>query len=247
MLEELLEQFRQHDRFALARLLSLISRGESVDAIRSVLPDEPSSARVIAFTGSAGVGKSSLIGKLIEFVRQEEQTVAVLACDPQSSLTGGAFLGDRVRMAGQADDGVFIRSLAVPSGQQAIAKHLGLMIDLLKGFGFDVIVLETVGAGQGDTAVRDVADVLIVLLQPEAGDGVQWEKAGLLEVADIVVVHKADVAGAEEVEQQVREALNVPGGRNVPVIRASAAKSLGLQELWASIVSCPSRRREEPS
>lgn len=232
-LENLIERYRKNDRHALARLLSLISRGECIDEIRTVLAKAANEARVIAITGNAGVGKSSLIGKLIERIRQLGKMVAVLACDPQSSITGGAFLGDRVRMSSQPDDGVFIRSLATPSGHQGIVENLDVMCDLLKGFAFDVIVLETVGAGQGDTAVRDIADTLVLLLQPESGDDLQWDKAGLLEVADVVVVHKADMSGAERVEQQVQEALHLSGGREVPVVRASAIKNQGLNQLWS--------------
>lgn len=236
MLERLLERFEHHDRLALSRLLSMAARGEDLDKISAALPIETSDARVVAVTGNSGVGKSTLIGKLIELLRNKGQTVAVLACDPESSLTGGALLGDRVRMPSRPDDsGVMIRSLAASSGNQAIAEHLPAMIALLAAFGFDVILLETVGAGQGDTAVRDVADVVLLLLQPEIGDELQWEKAGILEVADVVVVHKADLPSAERVEAQVREFLNLPGCREVPVLRASAAKNLGLEELWSAI------------
>jgi putative protein kinase ArgK-like GTPase of G3E family len=102
--------------------------------------------------------------------------------------------------------------------------------------------LETVGAGQGDTAVRDVADVVIVLVQPETGDDLQWEKAGQLEIADIVVVHKCDLAGAEQIESQLRELLNLPGCRSVPVLRVSSNKEVGLPELWAAVEDCDRRR-----
>src|SRR5439155_613277 len=128
-----------------------------------------------------GVGKSTLIGKLIEHIRGQGQTVAVLACDPESPLTGGALLGDRFRMPHRPDDpGVFIRSLAATSGEGAVARHLPEMTRLLQAFGFDVILIETVGAGQGDTAIGALADVVVLLLQPETGDDLQWEKAGLL-------------------------------------------------------------------
>ncbi len=132
---------------------------------------------------------------------------------------------------------VYIRSLAVPGGQQAVAANLDVLTGLLSAFGFDVILLETVGAGQADTAVRQVADVVTLLIQPEAGDELQWEKAGLLEVADVVVVHKSDLPGAERVESQVRELLNLPGCREVPVLRVSSARNEGLEELWKVVES----------
>ena len=200
--------------------------------------------RVIAVTGSGGVGKSTLIGKLIEVIRRAQRSVAVLACDPQSPLTGGALLGDRIRMPNRpADDAVFIRSVATPGGRSGVAPNVDLMIGLFGRFGFDTVIVETVGAGQGDTAIRDVADVVIVLVQPETGDELQWEKAGLLEIADIVVVHKADLSSAERVESQLRELLNMPGCRSVPVVRVSSTKETGVEELWAAVDACPGRPR----
>ncbi len=224
MLDDLLERFRRRDRNALARLLTLIARGEHVDTILAGLGAPIRPARVVALTGGGGVGKSTLAGKLMEQARVHGQTVAVLACDPQSPLTGGALLGDRFRMPSRADDdGVFIRSLAAAGGRGAVAEHLGPLIRVCEAFGFDVVLVETVGAGQGDTAVRALADVVVLLLQPETGDDLQWEKAGLLEVADVVVIHKADLPGAERVEAQVLAALALSAGRAPPVLRVSAA------------------------
>jgi LAO/AO transport system ATPase len=244
--DDLVRRFRNKDRRALARLLTLASRGELTEDTRKELaasregeaPARASAPRgqVVAFTGSGGVGKSSLIGRLVELLRAKDRSVAVLCCDPQSPLTGGALLGDRLRIAkGGGDPGLFIRSLATPGGQQAIAQNLDVMFDLLKNYGFDTVILETVGAGQGDTAVRQQADRLVVLLQPESGDELQWEKAGLLEVADVVVIHKADLPGADRVAAQVNEHLNLPGTRPIPVLKASAAKGEGLDQLWATI------------
>ncbi len=230
-----------HDRSALARLLSVAASGEivSLDAEHAAPETRDSRfAKTIAITGGAGVGKSSLIGKLIEVVRAAGRTVAVLACDPQSSLTGGALLGDRIRMSSQSDDaGIFIRSLATPAGNSGVAPHLDAMTGPLRQFGFDVVIVETVGAGQGDTAVRKSVDVVVVLVQPETGDELQWEKAGQLEIADVVVVHKADLPGAEQVESQLRDFLNLPGCRAVPVVRVSSSKNQGHEELWQTISS----------
>lgn len=234
--DDLITRFRQKDRRALARLLTMAARGQSLEAARNEVARHPEKGRVVAFTGSGGVGKSSLIGRLVELLRGKDRSVAVLCCDPESPLTGGALLGDRLRIAkGGGDPGLFIRSLATPGGQQAIAQNLDVMVALLKAHGFDTVILETVGAGQGDTAVRQQADVLVVLLQPESGDELQWEKAGLLEVADLVVIHKADLPGADRVASQVHEHLNLPGSRPIPVLKASAAKGEGLDQLWATI------------
>jgi LAO/AO transport system ATPase len=227
----------------LSRLLSLAARGQHLEELQASLGPVQIPSRVVAITGSGGVGKSALVGKLIEWLRDHDQMVAVLACDPQSPLSGGALLGDRFRMPSRPeDDGVFIRSLAAVSGQGAVARHVDLMIRLLEGFGFDIILLETVGAGQGDTAVRNLADVVVLLLQPETGDDLQWEKAGVLEVADVVVIHKADLPGAEHVEAQVRSALELSGGRTVPVLRVSARTGDGIDQLWEAIHACPLRR-----
>ena len=246
MLDDLVQRFRQGDRLALSRLLSLATRGDQASAIsaKSSAPAKP--ARVVALTGSGGVGKSTLAGKLIEKLRGQNKSVAVLACDPQSPLSGGALLGDRFRMPSRPDDaGVFIRSLATPSGQQAIAEHLDVLVRLLESFGFDLILIETVGAGQGDTMVRRLADVVVLLLQPEAGDDLQWEKAGVLEVADVIVIHKGDLPGAEQVEAQVRGLLNLPGCREVPVVRVSSKKDQGLDELLHLLETLPGRRTAE--
>jgi putative protein kinase ArgK-like GTPase of G3E family len=168
--------------------------------------------------------------------------VAVLACDPESALTGGALLADRVRMPSRPEDpGIFIRSITAPRGHEGIAEHLEGMIRLLREFRFDVVLLETAGVGQGDTAVWDVADVVVLLLQPETGDEFQWEKAGLLEVADVVVVHKADLPGAERTEAQVRGLLNLPGCREIPVLRASGSRGWGLEDLWEVVEALPGR------
>ena len=250
MIAELLDRLHRSDRNALSRLVTLAARGD--------LPSLPSSrrrrerraggegaARIVAFTGSGGVGKSTLIGKLICLVRADNQKVAVLACDPESPLSGGALLGDRFRMGSPTDDGVFIRSLVAQSGRGAVADHLDVIIQLLETFGFDVIFLETVGAGQGDVAVRALADVVVLLLQPESGDDVQWEKAGILECADIVVVHKADLPTAEQTAAQVRASLDLSAASNVPVLRVSTKANQGHAELWQAITALPLRRKDE--
>jgi LAO/AO transport system kinase len=248
MLEPLLERFHRRDRLALSRLVTLVARGEQVHEILAGVGMGKKPARVAAITGSGGVGKSTLAGKLIEQVRKGGQSVAVLACDPQSPLSGGALLGDRFRMPSRADDeGVFIRSLAAAGGHGALAEHLDALIPLLEAFGFDVVLIETVGAGQGDTVVRDLADVLVLLLQPETGDDLQWEKAGLLEVADVVVIHKADLPGAERVEAQVLATIGLTDGPTPPVLRVSARTGAGLKELWDTIAALPLRRGERRS
>jgi LAO/AO transport system ATPase len=246
MLDALLAGLRAKDRRALARLISLAARGEHLDAIRTELVASKNGARVVALTGSGGVGKSTLIGKLIESFRDLGKSVAVLACDPESSLTGGALLGDRFRMPARPDDlGVYIRSLAAVSGRQAVADHLDTIVGLCENFGFDVILIETVGSGQGDTAVRTIADAVVLLLQPETGDDLQWEKAGVLEVADAVVVHKADLPGADRTVDQIRAMLALSTDRNVPVLPVSSRSGAGLKEFIAWLATIPKRSRTE--
>jgi LAO/AO transport system kinase len=241
--DALLARFRRGDRLALARLVSLVARGDNVGPILAAVGQPARPARVVALTGAGGVGKSTLAGKLIETIRERGLTVAVLACDPQSPLSGGALLGDRFRMPSRPDDdGVFIRSLAAAGGRGALADHLDALTRLLEAFGFDVVLIETVGAGQGDTAVLDLADVLVLLVQPETGDDLQWEKAGLLEVADVVVVHKADLPSADRVEAQVLAILGLSPGRVPPVLRVSARGGTGLNELWDVVAGLPLRR-----
>lgn len=242
MIAALVDRLRQGDRNALARLISLAARGDDLAQIQAALGGSSGKSRVVAFTGSGGVGKSSLIGKLIPVLRSLNLKVAILACDPESPLTGGALLGDRFRMGSPTDDGVFIRSLAALSGHGALADHLDVIVQLLETFGFDVIFLETVGAGQGDVRVHDYADVIVLMLQPESGDDVQWEKAGILECADVIVVHKADLPSADQTAAQVRAALDLSPAREVPVVRVSTKANQGHEELWQAIAKLPLRR-----
>jgi LAO/AO transport system kinase len=240
MPDDLWQRLQNRDRNALSRLLTLINRGAEPAAVRSALAGHPRAAKVVAITGNAGVGKSTLIGRLIEFIRARGKRVAVLACDPQSPLTGGALLGDRIRMPARPDDaGVFIRSLTASGGDEAVARHLEAMLAALSVFGFEIVLLETAGAGQSDTAVRALADVVVLLVQPESGDDLQWQKAGLLEVADIVVVHKSDLPGAERLQAQLQGLLNLPGCRAVPVLCVSSGKARGLEELWSAVEAIP--------
>jgi len=251
MLEGLLDQFRRGDRQAFSRLLTLASNGEIPQQLLDQALGSTKRSRVVAVTGSGGVGKSTLIGKLIPLIRKENQTVGILACDPRSPLTGGALLGDRFRMVSSTslpsapeDDGVFIRSLAAAPGHGAVAANLAPMIRLFSVFGFDLVIIETVGAGQGDTAVRDLADVVILLLQPETGDELQWEKAGLLEVADIVVIHKGDLPSAEETETQVRDVLALSEGKSAKVLRVSSKSGHGVEPLWQAIKTLGQRGQQ---
>jgi putative protein kinase ArgK-like GTPase of G3E family len=140
-------------------------------------------------------------------------------------------------MAGsQPDEGVFIRSLATPSGSQGIAANVDLMVQALDLFGFDIVLIETVGVGQGDVEIRRHAETVVVLLQPESGDSVQWEKAGILEIADLIVVHKSDLPGADRLETELQEHLHLPGINPVPILRISASKNEGIAQLRDAVL-----------
>jgi LAO/AO transport system ATPase len=247
MVEALLHRLGQGDRHALARLLTLIARGEGIDEIARGLPAAKRPTRVVAVTGSGGVGKSTLIGKLLPVVRGHNLSIAVLACDPQSPLSGGALLGDRFRMGSSTDDGVFIRSVATVGGHGAVAQHIDLMIRVLESFGFDVVLIETVGAGQGDVAVTELADVAVLLVQPESGDEIQWEKAGILELADVVVVHKADLPAAQQTAAQVQATLGLSAHRQIPIVLVSSQTGRGLEDLWQTIAALRGRCIGQPA
>ncbi len=240
MLADLLERYRHKDRRALSRLLTLIARGEFIAEIEAFLATPTHRPPIVAVTGSAGVGKSTFVGRLLDHIRKSGKTAAVLACDPQSPLTGGALLGDVFRMAGGADDGLFLRSLATPGGRGGVADHVPLMLRLLADYGFDVLFVETVGSGQGDVTAREFADVVVLLTQPLTGDELQWEKAGILEIADAIVVHKADLAGAEQTAAQLRDVLSP---RPVPIVLVSSSMGRGIPDAWRSIEELAQRRR----
>jgi LAO/AO transport system kinase len=232
--DELLDRFQRRDRRALAEILSLVEGGHP-----PLLPPVRASGHVVGITGAAGAGKSTLVAASIDYLRQQGRTVAVLACDPTSRVSGGALLGDRVRTRlDPADEGVFFRSLATRGAPGGISAAVGPACDWLLAFGYDVVLVETVGVGQDQVAVRDVVRTLVLVVTPHSGDRVQWEKAGLLEVADIVAVNKADLAGADAVRRQLVEALSLaPSSRQGSILLVSAAKGQGIDELWRAIES----------
>ncbi|MBX7072326.1 MAG: hypothetical protein K1X71_04200 [Pirellulales bacterium] len=232
--EQLLTDFALHDRRALAELLSLAEIGTAPPA-----PQVPHGKRqlVVGLTGSGGAGKSTLVAALVEHIRSQGLSVAVLASDPQSPVTGGALLGDRIRMRlDPADDGVFFRSLSTRGATGGLSDAVGVCVQWLKAFGFDVILVETVGVGQDQVAARQVVDKLALLVTPHTGDEVQWEKAGLIEVADLIVVNKSDLPGADRVRQQLTSALSLSANKELPpVLSTIGASGQGVPELWEAI------------
>ena len=226
-IEELLAAVRNGSARAAGRLLSL-AESPRRDEVLALLGDE--TARVIGVTGPPGAGKSTTIAVLVAAYRQQGKRVAVLAVDPSSPYSGGALLGDRIRMAAHINDpDVLIRSVATRGHLGGLAAAVPAAIRLLGALGYDVILLETVGVGQSEIEIAAVADPTVVILNPGAGDAVQAAKAGLLEVADIVAVNKADREGAEQTVRDLR------AETKCPIVSLVAAKGEGLSELMEAI------------
>lgn len=209
--QALLEQFRQGSRRALARLITRVDNGEDVRPfLRALHPEgEDVAPKVVGITGPPGAGKSSLIGCLIPEIRKRAMSVAVLAIDPESPFTGGAILGDRIRMGRHFvdDSGVYIRSLSSRGSAGGLSRSTRSVCRLLTAFGFDLVLLETVGAGQAELSVMDASDLVLLVLVPGTGDSIQWEKAGQVEIADVFALNKADLPGIDALESQLRSAL----------------------------------------
>ena len=232
------------DRRALARLLTAVENHTAVaeQAMRRLYP-LAGGAHLVGITGPPGAGKSTLVAALIALLRAAGRTVAVVAVDPSSPITGGALLGDRVRMQSYAaDDGVFIRSMASRGHAGGLAATSTAAAAVLDAAGFDTVLLETVGTGQSEVEVAAAADTTVVLEAPEMGDEVQAIKAGLLEVADIVVVNKGDRPGAQRTAAQLRAMLAPPGagspgpgGRRPAVLVTTAMSGEGVPELLAAL------------
>jgi LAO/AO transport system kinase len=195
-------------------------------------------AFVVGITGAPGAGKSTLVNALLAAFRAQNKRVGVVAVDPSSPLSGGAFLGDRVRMQRHAtDDGVFIRSLASRGNLGGLSRATEDVVDVMDAAGFDLVLVETVGVGQDEMSVVRLADITLVVSVPGLGDGVQALKAGLLEMADVLVVNKADKLGADQAvaDLQTMLALRAVGQKDVPILRTDALTGAGVDELVAAI------------
>jgi len=223
------------DRSILASAISALEndRSDAPDVVAAVY-GRTGHAHVIGVTGPPGAGKSTLIAALIGEFRQSDQTVAVVAVDPSSPFGGGAILGDRIRMSDHAlDTGVFVRSVATRGNLGGLSRATGQIVDVLDSFGFDVVIVETVGAGQAEIDIMHLAQTVVVVAAPGFGSGVQAVKAGVLEIADIFVVNKADTPMAAAAERDLHEALGPPSksGWRQPIIPTVAIDRRGVQEL----------------
>ena len=235
----MIERARAGDPRALARLVSLVeNRSPELRAVMKAIAPYTGQARVIGLTGSPGVGKSTVTAALVTAYRAAGQRVGVLAVDPTSPFSGGALLGDRVRMQNHAtDDGVFIRSMASRGQLGGLAWATPQALRILDAAGFGLVLIETVGVGQAELEIASLADTTLVIVAPGMGDSIQAAKAGILEIADVFVVNKSDRPGAQEVVRDLRTMLSMgewPQGRwKPPIVSTAAAASdrAGLDDL----------------
>ncbi len=249
-LGRLVVALREGDRTALARAISLVeNESAGYRAVLESLVREPPTAARVGITGPPGAGKSTVVARLARRLGEQGHAVGVLAVDPTSPYTGGALLGDRIRVAELSPNSqVFMRSMATRGGSYTLGAASKDVLDLMDGFGFDWLLAETVGAGQSDTDIADLVDTVVLLMVPESGDAVQTLKAGLLEAADVLVVNKTDRAGADLIASDLREMLELrtPGvareqgepvgaGWEPPVVQTNARADEGIDGLLEAI------------
>jgi LAO/AO transport system kinase len=231
---------RSGDTRALARAISTVeNRNPGWAALLKALFPHTGTARVIGLTGAPGAGKSTLVDQLAKLYRKQNRTVGIIAVDPTSPYTGGAILGDRIRMQDHhADPGIYIRSMATRGSLGGLARTTADVATVLDASGRDVILIETVGVGQDEVDIVRLADITVVILVPGMGDDVQTIKAGIMEIADIFVINKSDREGAERVEREIRalQSLAVRSeGWTPPIVKTVASEGKGTEALAAAV------------
>ena len=238
--EEMVQKMLGGDELCLARLITMIERSApEVPGIMSRINFNLGRSHIVGITGPSGGGKSSIADRLTGLMRADGCSVGVVACDPSSPFSGGAVLGDRIRMQQHyLDSGVFIRSMATRDGRGGLSPTAKEVLKLMDAFGKDFILVETVGVGQTELDIMDAADTVVVVLVPEAGDAIQAMKAGILEIADIFVINKADREGADAVAEDLRHMLHLNPKHDwweVPVLTTEAVNNVGIDELYQEI------------
>ena len=238
-LDALLKRFNAGEMRALAQLITMVeNRAPESSAIIERIYSKTGRAQVVGITGPPGAGKSTLVNRLIAKYRALGKKIAILAIDPSSPFSGGAVLGDRVRMTDHyKDSGVYIRSLASRGSHGGLSRAAREIVKLLDAYGSDLIIIETVGVGQTELSIMDLADTTVVVTVPEAGDGVQVMKAGLNEIADVFVVNKADREGADRIKAELELSVHLRGddGWRAPVLLTQAAIDQGVDAVVEAI------------
>jgi LAO/AO transport system kinase len=241
-LSQLAKELMRGDRRALAKGITIVEneRDGATKLLRSLKP--PGHAFILGVTGPPGTGKSTLVNRLIELYRNRGLRVGVIAVDPTSPITGGALLGDRIRMAShEGDRGVYIRSMASRGWSGGLSRATSQVIQLMDASGFDIIILETVGIGQSDIEVVSVSHAVLVVLMPGLGDDVQVSKAGLMEIGDVYVVNKGDIDGSDSMVVNVLGVVRGMKPRSPPVVKVSAITGEGIEKLEGAIEAIHSK------
>jgi LAO/AO transport system kinase len=250
-IDRLIERMRAGERRAVSRAVTELERlSPAAPRLLQAMQPHLGRALVVGFTGPPGAGKSTLVNAYTQHVRAEGKTVGIIAVDPSSPVSGGAILGDRIRMTATLDDdGIFMRSLASRGHLGGLSPAAVRVIDALDAAGKDVILIETVGTGQSEIDVAEVADVRVLVTAPGLGDDIQAMKAGLIEIADIMVVNKADREGADRAAQQLKGALSLRAHDRVkvPVLMTTATTGKGLDALGLAIAEVGVRAMSRPA
>src|SRR5438477_9889877 len=249
-LQAWIERLRSGDPRALARAISTVENraADSAELLKALFP-RSGKARILGMTGAPGAGKSTLVDQLAKLYRREGKTLGIIAVDPTSPYTGGAILGDRIRMQDHhADPGIYIRSMATRGSLGGLARTTADVATVLDASGRDLIMIETVGVGQDEVDIVRLADITVVMLVPGMGDDVQTIKAGIMEIADIFVINKSDREGAERVEREIRamQSLSVRSDNwTPPIIKTVASEGVGIAELAKAIADYEAYLKKE--